>query len=85
MLVDENRQVKVSDFGLIAVSNSFVAGTSFSASADSGSVRWLAPEHFDPRQMICKDRSSDRYAFAITVWEVSRAEPKYRYILIKRR
>jgi serine/threonine protein kinase len=72
LLVDENGQVKVSDFGLIAVSDSFAAATSFSASAYSGSVRWLAPEHFDYRQKINKDRKTDIYAFSMTLWEVRR-------------
>jgi hypothetical protein len=63
----------VSDFGFIAVSESFAAATSFSTSGYSGSVRWLAPELFNYKKKTNKDRKTDSYAFAMTIWEVSSA------------
>jgi serine/threonine protein kinase len=80
MLVDENGQVKVSDFGFIEISKSFAAATSFSTSGSRGSVRWIAPELFDGEQKTKKDRKTDSYAFAMTLWEVCiawRSKPRY--------
>jgi serine/threonine protein kinase len=70
LLVDAWGTVKVSDFGLVSVSCSFAEATSVSASRDKGSIRWMAPEHVDPKQNVNKDRSTDAYAFAMTLWEV---------------
>ncbi len=52
------------------MTESYAAATSFRTSASSGSLRWLAPEHFDSRHEIEKDRKTDSYAFAMTLWEV---------------
>ena len=68
ILIDEEGNVRITDFGLITVTESQALGTDFTAHTGKGSVRWMAPELFGPAARIT--RSTDVYAFGVTIHEV---------------
>ncbi len=72
ILIDDERHVRLADFGLA----NFADTTSASASsAPSGAIRWLAPEVLDPQrfglELTRHTRASDVYSLASVYWEVS--------------
>jgi serine/threonine protein kinase len=68
ILIDEERKVRITDFGLLSITESQAYGTSHTILTDRGSVRWMAPELFGTQ--ICKTRFTDVYAFGMTILEV---------------
>ena len=70
-MIDENGAARLTDFGLLSVSESQSFITAFTAQTLKGSVRWMAPELLNPRSGAIKQRSSDVYAFGMTILEVS--------------
>jgi serine/threonine protein kinase len=68
ILIDEERKVRIADFGLLSITESQAFGTSHTVLTDRGSVRWMAPELFGSQ--VCKTRSTDVYAFGMTILEV---------------
>jgi serine/threonine protein kinase len=71
ILVDDDGRARLTDFGLITVSESQVLQTT-TMSGEGGSLRWMAPESMIPsRDGRPTSRSSDIYAFGMTIIEVT--------------
>jgi serine/threonine protein kinase len=68
ILIDEEGNARITDFGLISITESQALETDFTAHAGRGSVRWMAPELF--RSGVRINRSTDVYAFGMTIHEV---------------
>ncbi|CCM05082.1 uncharacterized protein FIBRA_07289 [Fibroporia radiculosa] len=74
ILIDDNRQARLSDFGLASV----VSGSSFEmfsvTNRDAGSTRWMAPELIDPEdadlERACPTYASDIYAMGMVMLEI---------------
>lgn len=64
ILVDENYQAKLSDFGLSKVKHS----TQSMTKGGMGTPGWMAPELFEPRASC--DKKTDVYAMGIILWEI---------------
>jgi serine/threonine protein kinase len=75
ILIDEDGNARITDFGLITITESQAFETDFTAHTGRGSVRWMAPELFGSEVRI--NRSTDVYAFGMTIHEVlpSRVSP----------
>ena len=67
MLIDADGNARLADFGLVAISESQAFSTTMTRS-DKGSLRFMAPELFEPRAL--RGRASDVYAFGMTILEV---------------
>jgi serine/threonine protein kinase len=67
ILIDNDGSSRLTDFGLISVSETenFITTT---VQGGRGSTRWMAPELFQTG--IKKSRASDIYAFGMTIIEV---------------
>ncbi|KAF9651098.1 kinase-like protein [Thelephora ganbajun] len=81
ILIDENRRVRLADFGLLTILSD---STTCSSVQPCGTVRWMGPEIFDPEKFGFKhshrSESSDCYALGMVVYEVlSGHVPFYRY------
>jgi serine/threonine protein kinase len=68
ILIDEREHARLADFGLITISETQHFNTTVSHASDKGSTRWMAPELF--KEGVTKSRSSDVYAFGMTILEV---------------
>jgi serine/threonine protein kinase len=69
ILIDGDGNARITDFGLLTITETQALGNSFTTHDLRGSVRWMAPELFvNPEAK--KNRSTDVYAFAMTVLEV---------------
>jgi serine/threonine protein kinase len=69
MLIDRDGNVRISDFGLISITGTQLPGSSFTSHM-GGSVRWMAPELFDPEAGQTVTRATNVYAFGMTILEV---------------
>jgi len=63
-LVDDQKQVKLSDFGMARVVNSDYYKSSFAAEV---AIRWSAPEVLSANKFSA---ASDLYSFGVTLWEI---------------
>ena len=74
ILVDQNHQALLADFGLLTIVSDTTDFTSSSSRAKGGTTRWMSPERLDPDQFGRKDsrptKESDRYALGMVVLEV---------------
>jgi serine/threonine protein kinase len=68
ILIDEEGNARITDFGLINIAESQALATSFTSYTDRGTVRWMAPELFGEQVKI--NRSTDVYAFGMTIDQV---------------
>lgn len=68
ILIDTNCTARLTDFGLLTISESQNFATSYTSQNEKGSLRWMSPELFESGAK--KARSSDVYAFGMTVLEV---------------
>jgi len=68
LLIDENAKVRITDFGLIGITETQALGTSFTAHTERGAVAYMAPELFGTTE-VKKNRATDVYAFGITMFE----------------
>jgi len=75
ILIDEMGAVRLADFGLASISESQSFATTVTAHADRGSARWMAPELL--LSGATKTRSSDSYAFGMTILEVYTRLPPF--------
>jgi serine/threonine protein kinase len=67
ILIDNDGSIRLTDFGLISISETENFRTTI-VQGGRGSTRWMAPELFQTG--IKKSRSSDIYAFGMTIIEV---------------
>eukprot|EP00727_Mastigamoeba_balamuthi_P013704 m51a1_g8957 putative serine threonine kinase (2606) ;mRNA; f:1042935-1051690 len=75
ILLDANRQAKVSDFGLTLFSHANARGGSRQDSAAVvGTIFWTAPEVLDGADCTTK---SDVYSFGVIAWEIITREVPY--------
>ena len=62
LLLDENRTVKIADFGVARI----IAGSGH-MTAETGTYRWMAPEVIEHKPY---DEKADVFSFGIVLWEV---------------
>jgi serine/threonine protein kinase len=67
-MIDDEGKARITDFGLINITESQAYNTSHTVLTDRGSVRWTAPELFEPQMRTT--RFTDVYAFGMTILEV---------------
>lgn len=78
ILIDARGCARLTDFGLISISQSQAFETSCPL-VQGGTVRWMAPELF--KDHAKRTRSSDSYAFGMTILEASRSVLLYPLML----
>jgi serine/threonine protein kinase len=70
VLIDDGEHARLADFGLAIVTDATL-GTTSTTSTQAGSVRWMAPELYDPElESKKRTKASDVYAFACLCIEV---------------
>ena len=83
ILIDDNWNAVLADFGLAAFAEATIATHS---TAHRGSTRWMAPELHDPESFgllrFARSRATDVYAFACTCLEVGSTLCPYGHQLI---
>jgi serine/threonine protein kinase len=84
LLIDEDGNVRITDFGLISITESQGFGTSFTAYTERGSVAYMAPELFAASE-VKKNRNTDVYAFGITMLEVNFSTSPWLFSTLMRR
>ena len=67
ILVSEDREAKIADFGF----TNFAEMSRSYASVRTGSPKWMAPELLDVKRKFQRTKKSDIYAFACTAFEVA--------------
>lgn len=67
ILIDSNGRARLSDFGLITLSE--VEGIQLTQGSEGGSTRWMAPELIVGATV--RSKQSDIYALGMTMLEVS--------------
>ena len=67
ILIDETGGVRLTDFGLLTVSETEAFQTTYTR-GDGGSMRWMAPELSESGTK--KSRATDVYSFGMTIIEV---------------
>ncbi|PAN03680.1 hypothetical protein PAHAL_1G015000 [Panicum hallii] len=72
LLMDENRVVKVADFGVARVKDQSGVMT-----AETGTYRWMAPEVIEHKPY---DHKADVFSFAIVLWELLTGKIPYEYL-----
>ncbi|KAG6890513.1 hypothetical protein C0995_007712 [Termitomyces sp. Mi166 len=71
ILVNELGRACLADFGLSTISNTLGITTYSSESSKAGTIRWQAPELFDPeRAQVPRTEASDIYAWACVAYEI---------------
>lgn len=74
IMVDDDRHVKIADFGLTILEDATLESDRKSSSQKSGTIRWMAPELLRPedfaQEFRCHTVASDIYAFACVCLEV---------------
>lgn len=71
VLVTQSRRACLADFGLAtAIDSNTIAMTHKSTVRTGGTVRWQAPELFDPSVYQQNSKASDIYALACVYYEV---------------
>lgn len=82
ILIDEKRNARLADFGLLTIISDPVNHLSSSSNAQGGTVRWMAPELIAPQRLgfekSCPTKSSDCYAFGMVIYETISGEPPFR-------
>lgn len=73
ILVNDSGRACLADFGISCVSDAHGMETASlsSASRQGGTVRYQAPELFDPEFESPRSKASDVYAFALVCYEVT--------------
>ena len=73
ILIDEARQARLADFGLLTIVSDPANVLSSSSCTQCGSVRWMSPELIDTEHPRfgrgCPTKSSDCYALGMVVYE----------------
>jgi serine/threonine protein kinase len=69
LLLDENLQVKIADFGVARLIDKDSVMT-----AETGTYRWMAPEVIEHRAY---DSKADLFSFGIVVWELLTGKVPY--------
>ncbi|KAI3902623.1 hypothetical protein MKW98_012475 [Papaver atlanticum] len=72
LLMDENKVVKVADFGVARVQ-----AQSGVMTAETGTYRWMAPEVIEHKPY---DHKADIFSFAIVLWEMLTGKLPYEYL-----
>ena len=71
VLIDQSGSARLADFGMVRILSDSMT---LSSSGESGGIRWMSPELFNPERFGLKDTrrtiSSDCYAFGMTAYEV---------------
>ena len=77
ILIDEQGKARITDFGLLSITESKAFLSSFTAHKEGGSVRWMAPELFADNVELCiHTAASDVWACGCLIIEViSRSPP----------
>lgn len=73
ILIDDYEQARLSDFGLITISETRLFNTTHRPGEGSGTIMWMAPELFKGGAL--RSRTSDVYAFGMTIVEVYMGKP----------
>lgn len=73
ILIDDNGQARLSDFGLVTISETYQFNTTYRPGEGCGSIMWMAPELFKGGN--ARSRSSDIYAFGMTIVEIYTGKP----------
>ncbi|KAJ6486741.1 kinase-like domain-containing protein, partial [Mycena sanguinolenta] len=83
ILISDDRNACLSDFGLATSIDSTTAGVT-SSSNRAGSVRWFAPELIDPTKFECpkfvRTKASDVYAYACVCLELYTRNPPFSHL-----
>ena len=73
ILIDEARQARLADFGLLTIVSDPANDPSSSSCTQGGSVRWMSPELLDSEHFRfargCPTKSSDCYALGMVIYE----------------
>uniref|UniRef100_A0ACD5TBT3 Uncharacterized protein n=1 Tax=Avena sativa TaxID=4498 RepID=A0ACD5TBT3_AVESA len=72
LLMDENKVVKVADFGVARVKDQSGVMT-----AETGTYRWMAPEVIEHKPY---DHKADVFSFGIVIWELLTGKIPYDYL-----
>ncbi|KAL4616346.1 hypothetical protein ACB092_07G192900 [Castanea dentata] len=72
LLMDENEDVQVADFGVARVKTQSGVMT-----AETGTYRWMAPEVLEHKPY---DHKADVFSFAIVLWELLTGKLPYEYL-----
>ena len=68
ILIDENRNARLADFGLLTIVSDPAIFTTLSSLAGRGTVRWMSPELFSEEHRPTVE--SDCYALGMVIYEV---------------
>ncbi|XP_078139454.1 receptor-interacting serine/threonine-protein kinase 3-like [Centroberyx gerrardi] len=75
VLLDEDLNAKLTDFGLSRVSTSDLNSSRFTAGEEGGSLAYMPPEAFDPSYEPV--RAYDTYSYGILLWSILTGKDPY--------
>ena len=81
VLIDEDGNARLADFGLLTIVLESTHHTNSSTSTSAGTKRWMSPELLDPDHFGCKSsrptKDSDCYALGMVILEVLSGKPPF--------
>ena len=74
VLVDDRGSARITDFGLMTMTDLSTILLSETVASSGGTIRWMSPELLDPMRFGSNghlSRESDRYALGMVIYEAS--------------